>query len=39
MRNGNYGLEKIEKVFNIRKFADDRSALPKLILEHLALVI
>jgi hypothetical protein len=39
MKEGGTPLEKLGKVFAIRKFADDRAALPRLILEHLALVI
>ena len=31
--------EEIEKVFNQRKFADDPSVMPRLILEHLAVVL
>ena len=33
------GLEEIEKVFIQRKFADDPAVMPRLILEHLAVVL
>jgi len=31
--------EELEKVFNVRKYSDDPSAMSRLILEHLALVL
>jgi hypothetical protein len=39
MRENGVGTDKLEKVFRVRKFADDRSVMPRLMLEHLSLII
>ena len=37
LKDRNKNCDEVEKVFRIRRFADDTSASPRLILEHLAL--
>jgi len=39
LKNKNAGKGEVEKVFTLRKFADDPAASTRLILEHLALVL
>ncbi|CAN5141202.1 hypothetical protein BH11PAT3_BH11PAT3_2670 [soil metagenome] len=39
LKNNGAPLSEIEKVFKQRKFADDPSVMPRLILEHLAVVL
>lgn len=39
MKKNGASAEKLKRAFKARQFADDRSAMPRLILEHLALVI
>lgn len=39
LKSKDSSLEKLDKVFTLRRFADDRSASPRLLLEHLSLVI
>lgn len=39
LKSNNSNAETINRVFSVRRFADDPSAQPRLILEHLALVL
>jgi replication-associated recombination protein RarA len=39
LKNSNASLANLEKVFKIRLFAEDSSAMSRLIIEHLALVL
>jgi len=38
-KNGSIGIEPLKKVYEVRRFSDDRAASARLILEHLALIL